>query len=487
MKKKVPDTNAAIERGMRGLRAAIPQAEKDPTRPVYHFRPLARWMNDPCGTIYHQGYYHLFYQLGAHTDRLTMEAELYWGHARSPDLVHWEHLPIALWASSELGERRCNSGCVVMNGKGEPMIFYTHCPADFGPRQQWAALGDEDLIRWEKHPANPIITAESWASPALIEDMNKWANAFVFRAEGRTFMVVGVNLKEQVTLPIWEAQDDELVRWKYRRILLQAPKTKLEDMECPNFFPLGDKWVLLCSPGGMVRYFIGTFDADSVSFQVEKEGIVDYSVGEPFPDFWTRGLYATNILVDDKGRTIMFGWVSGFKLGRAWNGCLSLPRVLTIGADGLLRQEPVPELQKLREQHIRLDALNLKNGGHVIEEPGGETLEILAVFEPGDAETIGLKLRRSDDGRKAITISYDGRTLDVVGTAVPFKLAGDEKTLTLHVFLDKTVMEVFVNGGRECVTKVIYSGEQDLGLELFATGGRAMVRSVDIWRIKPIW
>ncbi len=253
MKTRVPDTNRDIERGIRGVEVMIPQAEKDPTRPVYHFRPPARWMNDPCGTIYHKGYYHLFYRLGAHSDRFTVETQLYWGHARSRDLVHWEHLTIALWDSWELHERRCGSGCVVINGKGEPMIFYTHCPADFGPKQQWAALGDEDMIRWEKHPANPMITVESWASPALIEDMNKWANAFVFRAQGRTFMVVGANLKKQVTLPIWEAQDDELVRWNYRRILLQAPKTKLEDMECPNFFPLGDKWVLLCSPGGMVR------------------------------------------------------------------------------------------------------------------------------------------------------------------------------------------------------------------------------------------
>ena len=96
-------------------------------------------------------------------------------------------------------------------------------------------------------------------------------------------------------------------------------------------------------------------------------------------------------------------------------------------------------------------------------------------------------MRRSDDGSRAITISYDGQTLDVAGTAVPLKLAADGEQLTLHVFLDKTVVEVFANGGRECVTKVIYTPEQDLGLELFATGGRAMVRSLDVWQIKPIW
>ena len=300
-------------------------------------------------------------------------------------------------------------------------------------------------------------------------------------------MLVGVMLQKEVILPIWEAEDDELLRWKYRGILFRRPKPELKDMECPNLFPLADKWVLICSPGGLVRYYIGTFDPDSVSFQVEQEGIVDHSYGKRWPAFLTRGLYATNIIWDDKGRTIMGAWASGFKLDRGWNGCLALPRVLSIGADGHLRQEPIPELQKLRAKHIRLESLNLSNGGHVLEEPLGDTLEILAVFEPGDAEAIGLKMRRSDDGLKAVTISHDGRTLDVAGTAFPFKLGADEKTLTLRIFLDKSLMEVFVNGGRECVTKVIYPPEQDLGLELFAIGGSATVQTLDVWRMKDAW
>jgi beta-fructofuranosidase len=111
-------------------------------------------------------------------------------------------------------------------------------------------------------------------------------------------------------------------------------------------------------------------------------------------------------------------------------------------------------------------------------------LEILAVFDPGDAKAVGLNVRRSEDGSRAVTIRCDGRTLDVAGTMAPLQLGSDERTLTLHIFLDRSLMEIFANGGRECVTKVIHTEEHDLGLEVFTIGGGATVRALDVWRLK---
>lgn len=212
-----------------------------------------------------------------------------------------------------------------------------------------------------------------------------------------------------------------------------------------------------------------------------------------------RGFYATNILFDSKGRCILFGWVSGFKNeygqfyggagqaeGRGWNGCLGLPRILTLGPDGRPRQTPVPELQKLREKHVRVEALKLNRSDYLLDDVS-DTLEILANFEPGDTKTFGLKVRRSGDGKSAITIRYDGEILNVAGTKVPLKPGSEQKILTLHIFLDKSVMEVFINDGRECVTRVIYPGKNDLGIELFCEGGTTTVKSLNIWSIKPIW
>ena len=193
------------------------------------------------------------------------------------------------------------------------------------------------------------------------------------------------------------------------------------------------------------------------------------------------------MLVDGTGRPVIFGWASGFKQGRGWNGCLALPRTMTLAADGQPRQSPVAELKALRSEHFRIADLDLNGGSHVVEGAGGDTLEILAELELGNSESVGIHLRRSDDGQRAVTIRYDGQNLDVDGTTFPFQLAEDEKTLKLHVFLDKSLMEVFINDGRETVTRAIYPEEQDLGIELFGSAGSARLRALDVWQMRGVW
>jgi len=485
--KKTYDTPAITE-AMDAVREGIPCTENDPMRPIYHFRPPARWMNDPCGAISHKGYYHVFYQLNPTGDFWGVD-NTHWGHTRSKDLVYWEHLPIALWPSRELGERRCNSGCVVINDNGQPMIFYTYVPLKSVPRQQWVAIGDDDLITWKKHPDNPIVGREKSGIPSSVGP--GWSDPFVFRAEGRTF----VTFKSSGGT-VCEAQNRDLTRWKYIGSLDGVHG------ECPNFFKLDDKWVLLTSGGAsssQLHYQIGSFDPQKLKFTVAKSGILDHSYGTDWANSMARGFYATNILFDSEGRCILFGWVSGFKNekgqfygrageaeGRGWNGCLGLPRVLTLRDDVRPRQTPVPELQKLRDKHIQADSLKLNDSSHIFDNVG-DTWEILAEFEPYNAKAFGLKVRHSADGKSSVTIRYESEVLNVAGTKVPLKLKREQETLTLHVFLDKSVMEVFINGGRECVTRVIYPGLNDLGIELFSEGGMTTVKSLDIWTIKPIW
>jgi beta-fructofuranosidase len=138
---------------MASVAEAVPRAEADPTRPVYHFRPPAYWMNDPNGPIYHKGYYHMFYQHNPYGDQW---GNMHWGHARSRDLVRWEHLPIALWPSKEVGEEHVFSGCALINNQGQPMIFYTSIAQGKSAgeyAEQWAAIGDDSLIHWQNiHP-----------------------------------------------------------------------------------------------------------------------------------------------------------------------------------------------------------------------------------------------------------------------------------------------------------------------------------------------
>jgi len=465
--------NAAIE-------AAVPRAEKDKSRPVYHFRPPAQWMNDICGAIYYKGYYHIFYQLNPFGDGWGSTGSS-WGHARSKDLIRWEHLPIAIVPMAHRGELRCNSGCVTLDGHGRPMIFYTFVPARgdatrHGKREQWAAIPlDDQLLQWRRVKDGPLMAAGINGVPAGIN--GGWSDPFVFKSGGRTFVTF-----KSCGGVVCEAQNKELTEWKY------AGKMEGVSGECPNFFALQDKWVLLRSTT-QPSYRIGQFHADRIAFteEADKGGTVDYGYGPKWRNLWGRGFYGTNVLFDGRGRCVLFGWVSGFKAGCGWNGCMSLPRILTLDKDQRLIQTPAPELQKLRGKHHAISDLKLTGEEKRLDGVAGDTLEIVARFTAPGAKAFGLKVRQSDDGRDAITIRYANGTLNVAGTEVPLKPEGDSKSLRLHLFLDKSVLELFINDGAASVTRVEYPGEKDLGVSAFAESGSVTLKSFDAWEMTSIW
>lgn len=467
------------EKAKAAMKAAIPLAKKDTARPVFHYRPPAQWMNDICGAIYYKGYYHAFYQCNPHA------ADSYgwgWGHARSKDLVHWEELPWALLPMKHRGERRCNSGCVALDGNGRPMIFYTFVPTSRRKRTQWGVIPlDDGLIKWRRVKDEPLMTAGKNGVP---EDVpGGWSDPYVFKSKGRTF----VTFKACGGL-VCEATNKTLTEWKY--------VDRLEGVvgECPNVFRLQDQWVIIRSTYP-TSYVIGALVLDANDIRFNPSGsprVLDYSYGKNKPKDrvrvgLVRGLYGTNTLIDPKGRRIMFGWVSGFKGGRGWNGCMSLPRILTIDKSGQLIQTPAPELKELRGKHQQFTDVAINNEFKLIKGVQGNTLEIMAEFIPGNATAFGLKVRSSRDGKRAITLKYADGTLNVAGTKVPMELGKQTKTLKLHMFLDRSVMEVFINGGKKTVTRVEYPGEADLGIAVFAENGRATLKSLDVWQMKPIW
>jgi beta-fructofuranosidase len=178
------------------------------------------------------------------------------------------------------------------------------------------------------------------------------------------------------------------------------------------------------------------------------------------------------------------GWTRNFKSGRGWNGCLSLPRVLSLDSAGRLRQRPVPALRKLRKRHAKVEAVTLDKDRPRLEKQVPDTVEIVAVFDPCDAKSFGMKLVGSDE---TAGIRCGGGTIDVAGVKSKLKPAADGDGLTLQVYLDRSVLEVFLNDGLQSVSKVVYLGGSELTLELFAEGGGVRVKSLDVWRMRPVW
>ena len=253
--------------------AKAPAVAGDPNRPVYHFRPPCCWMNDPNGTIYHDGWYHVFYQFNPYAD---VAGGIHWGHTRSRDLVHWEQLSVAVWPSCDLGEEACWSGCAAVTGDGEPVVFYTSRGIDnVRPFEQWAALGDAEWLTWRKHPRNPILALGEGDVPPFEPD---WRDPFLFHSAGRTFLVLGAATEDEATVALFETEDPALADWRYRGPIYAKPRSEMRFCECPNFFALGDKFVLLLSPYRNVEYTVGAFDADAPAFVPETHGILDPGV-----------------------------------------------------------------------------------------------------------------------------------------------------------------------------------------------------------------
>jgi len=462
----------ALVRATTAVQAATPRARADPAHPIFHITAPAQWMNDPNGPIFYKGFYHLFYQLTPFSDESGVK---YWGHVRSRDLATWEPLPIALAPSGDKGEGSIWSGCCTVNGAGRPMIFYTSIgrgKSAFDQAEQWAALGSDDLMTWQKSPANPVLS-EAVNGGTKIYD---WRDPFVFRDGAETFLVAGGHLAKdgQAAVNIYQAENRELTKWTYRGVLFAPPNAPTA--ECPNFFKLGDEWVLVVSPYGKVQYFIGNFDAMACRFTARTNGLLDYG-----PNF-----YAPNTMLVPDGRRLVWGWVNGFPGGRGWNGCLSLPRQLRLDRDGQLRQAPAPQLQKLRGRGIQQRNVQLNEVEHVIKLPPTNALEIQLEIELKSARSVTLEIKSEAADTTSIVVAFDGAQLRVMDAVAPLRLKPRDPKLDLRIFVDRSVLEVFANE-TVCLTKTINPPPANSSLRIRAEGGRADAKVVEAWPLRPIW
>ncbi len=165
------------------------------------------------------------------------------------------------------------------------MIFYT----SIGNRlpEQWAAIPEgDDLISWKKHPANPILTEKLHGDVKVSE----WRDPFIFKAEDHVYMVAGGNLNAnkggQAVVNAYRAEDPGLTRWTYLGVLFRHPDPKVSNIECPLFFPLGGKWVLIVSQGRPVQWFVGSLDLKTMNFRAERRGVLD--AGNFYARMWPR-------------------------------------------------------------------------------------------------------------------------------------------------------------------------------------------------------
>jgi len=449
----------------------------DPHRPGYHFvNPEGLGMPfDPNGAIYWKGRYHLFYIF---QDKRSGRRDHHWGHVSSTDLFHWRHHPTGLVSGMF-------SGNCFINLDGVP----TMCYHQVNQGNAMAVALDDDLNEWKKLESNPI-TPETNEGDEHHGKYRSW-DPFGWLEGDTYYAIFGGERPGVVKAPALEGE------WKYVGDLFAHGIEGVsleEDVSCADLFELGDKDVLLGISHSLgCRYYVGEWKDEQ--FYPESHAQMSWV---------DNSFFAPESLVDDKGRRIMWAWIMDgpeFEMRQkyGWSGTMSLPRVLTLGDDGLLRMDVPEEIEALRYDAVKKKDLTVRSGTEVpIEGIGGNSLELVIEVESDQASVFGVKVCVSPDGEEETSIFYDAsegklkvdtrksgpedtpKTVE----AAPFELEKGER-LKLRIFVDKSVVEVFANS-RQAVMRRIYPSRADsVGVRLFSTGGDSEVHTLEAYKITP--
>jgi beta-fructofuranosidase len=453
----------------------------DPWFPRYHLRPRSGWINDPNGLIHYKGRYHAFYQTNPYGAEW---GGIHWGHAESPDLVHWVERGIALAPRRDEGEAHCFSGSAAIGPSGSPWLFYTSIGE--GPdaiacgAEQWAAVahggqgegglgadGASDLVRFSRR--HRLLGADEGRRLGVRD----WRDPFVWRDRDGWAMATGASRGGRGVVALHRSAD--CIAWSFEGILFEDPRVAL--IECPCFFPLGELWCLIDSPCGAVRWHTGRWDG-SGPFLPEAEGIVDSGGRDSF--------YAPQVFDGPpsepglSARRLMIGWLPesartpGGAFGKApmpapgacdasdaWAGALSLPMELSLASCGRLLVAPARELEAARSWPL----FDMGDAGcpSSIGDTGA-SYELTARV----AEAAIIDILASSDGTERTRLVVDqardrmeidrsrstsmpGIDLSAKKAALPPRGDGrgaDGASEELRVFVDASIVEAFFRGTR---------------------------------------
>ncbi len=489
---------------------ALEPSYAQPWRPQYHFTPPNNFMNDPNGTVFYEGEYHLFYQ---HNPEGNVWGHMNWGHAISTDLVHWRNLPIALhedpghymvYSGSAVVDRDNTSGLCKNPDPPDRSCLVAIYTAAYKERQkQHIAFSNDRGRTWTNYSGNPVadLDAPDFRDP----------NVFWYARQHKWVMVAV--LADERTLVISDSPD--LKHWTKRSTFGPAGDTTGQ-WECPDLIELPvegtneKKWVLIINrnPGAPaggtgVRYVIGKFDGANFTSEIPDTPVL-------WAD-WGKDFYATNTWNDmppSDRRQVWIGWLSNWQYANAeptvlWRGAQSIPRTLMLRryADGLrLVQRPVRELESLRHEKLRITHASVPEANQKLGEAGakGEVYEFEAELRPGQTNDIGFSLRKGKEVETLVGFDVVHREVYVDRThsgEVSFSKdfpgrhsarVEQNASVKLHVFVDRSSVEIFVNDGERVLSERIYPPTGSNGIELYAKGAGATV-SMTMWELNSAW
>ena len=470
------------------------QQIKAEDRPAFHITPYVGWMNDPNGFSCYKGEYHLFYQYNPYN---THWDSMHWGHVVSKDLLHWDYLPAALAPDQDYDKVGCFSGSAIELEDGRQLLMYTAVDREIledgtarDVQTQAVAVGDgKDYVKYDKNPVLTFKNLPEGASRVDFRDPKIWKEK-----DGNFYCVIGSRPADgSGQILLYRSKNG--FEWEFVSTLAENKNRYGKMWECPDFFELDGKYVLLTStqdmiPEGMEYHngngtlcIIGDLDSETHTLKEQSYQSVDYGI-----DY-----YAMQTLLAPDGRRIMIAWLQNWdtlayrRNESKWFAQMSLPRDLSV-KNGRLYQVPVRELDSMRANKVEYRDVVIKDTRITLDQIEGRTVDLELVIRPVDKDKLYKKFElcfaenekyhstlrfRPDESVLKIDRSLSGSERAVVHQRECL-VNGDCNELKLRVILDRFSAEIFINDGEQVMSAVILTEQDAKGIS-FAVNGAARI------------
>lgn len=461
-------------------------------RPIFHATGTVGWINDPNGFSLYKGRYHLFYQYYPYD---THWGPMHWGHSVSDDLITWEQLPCALAPDEDYDRDGCFSGSAIELPDGLQLLMYTGVKRvenadgkteDF--QQQCIAIGDG--IDYEKIDTNPVI------SKSLIptgDDIHDFRDPKIIKNKEKYYcLTINRSADDSGQILVYESED--AIDWQFKKVLDKSENHVGKVWECPDYFNLGDKKILLISPQEMEGDGENIFPGYNNLFLIGKgQDFLDFNRESIQPIDLGTDFYAAQTIETLDGRRVMIAWMQNWETCNYGNDLhdyysfMTIPRELTL-IDGHVMQQPVKEIENYYSSKVEHRDVKLKesDGEITLEGIAGRVFDMTIDVRSENEDDYIFSIALAKDNLHETRIIYDSRRgvvkLDRTKSGMRFSSLStrefriSRQPVKLRILLDKYAMELFVNDGMYAATmkidtdikadKITFSSDRQMAMDV---------------------
>lgn len=472
------------------------ELEKNPHRPYYHMTSPECRMHDANGLCFYKGRWHLFYQ--AFPPEYPKQ---HWGHVVSEDLINWKDLPYAIYPGPEAA---CFSGATLAEDDRTIAMYHGTSVGNMV-----AVSKDDLLLNWEKLTGGAVIDIDSKDMEYQVFDPCIWKKGNYYYSLSGGYLPYGDSSEYRAAEFLFRS--DDLINWEYMHPFVEKDIFTLpgDDGACPYFWPIGNKYILLFfSHMSAGQALIGAYDKERDKFIAQSHIRANHGV------LYEGGVHAPSATPDGKGGVVVIHNVNAGRKTGVMKSVMTLPRRLSLENEKL-KVEPAGNYQSLRYNHRQIEKTHLKADKEVsFDGIFGNAVEIIVEIDVRETNFIEFNVLKSAKENTKIRYyhkrgynrAYRNKDINRIDSVLEIDSShsstaadlltrptesmqvevNDGELLNLHIFIDRSIIEVFVNN-RDCACVRVYPDSPDsTGISVMSKGRDAILKSLDIWDMKKI-